>query len=607
MIHRIRTAAAAWRADRRGGVAAIFGITFIPIMIVSGAAIDYSRAAAQWSNLQQATDATALWAAHTYLTASSTSATLKQYAQDYISGLMNGATVNAVTLTQNTTQVCVSSSFTVPAIFMRIARINSLPVSTIACSQVGHTYEVALALDNSGSMQESAGSQSKIQALQAAAKQLVGILIPSGTTAPQVGISVVPFTTLVNVAGSVDMTASNPSVPSFVDTAGASSIHWQNFHRPTGGNTWTPTSKLDLFKGMSTPWAGCVEELPPPYSATDQAPSSAADAKFVPYLAPDEPGDYDNTGSGYECFPNGNCQNSYIFGNSYLSDNGSGTTIGVCGNSTAYATADNATNGSGSAANVYPGAGATMVCKYKNTTPRQFVNPYYGSLLDATVGPNWLCNAQQLTPLTTSTSTLNGAINSMTAQGSTNLAAGFMWAWRTISPTVNPFPTSSTALIGPQNPKSYGYGPPPNTKVIILMTDGTNTWLNQPYSPWQSDYENFGYYVNNRMGAYLTPPSSIPGATTCTGGSTTNANNARCLMDNMTLDACNNAKNTHVIVYTIGFSVPSDPIDAEGQRILQTCATAPYSSHYFLASDSTGIQTAFQQIAASILSLRLSQ
>ena len=588
--------------DRRAGVAIIFGLSLIPLTLVTGTAIDYSRAATQWSNLQQATDATALSAAHTYLSATSTAAALKTYSQNYISGLMNGATVTNVTLSQVNTQVCVYTSFTVPTVFLKIAGIATMPTSTTACSQVGHTYEVAVALDNSGSMQESAGGQSKIQAVQAAAKNLVSILIPSGSTAPQVAISLVPFTTAVNVGTSRTAT--------FLDTTGSSSIHWQNFHRPTGSGLWTPVSKFDLFDAMTnTSWGGCVEELPPPYTATDQSPAVAADAKFVPYFAPDDPGGL-STSNGYECYPSGgNCPPNavppYIFLNSYLNDNGSSTTIGACGTSSAYASADNLTTGTGSAANTYPTAGETMVCKYKGSSASQQVNPYLGSILAATIGPNWLCNAQQLTPLNTSATTLNTAIGSMTAQGSTNLLAGFMWAWRTLSPVVNAFPTLSVAAVGPQNPKSYNYGPPPNTKIIILMTDGTNSWLGNPYSPYGSDYEGFGYLVNNRLAPYLSP-SGIPGSSTCSG-TTTNSGNSRCVMDNATLDACRNAKNAGVIVYTIGFSIPSDPIDSDGQNLLQTCATAPASSHYFQATDSTSINTAFQQIAASILSLRLSQ
>ena len=401
MAQLFRLLAAKLRGDRRGSVAVTFGLSFIPVALITGAAIDYSRSSTQWSNLQQATDATALSAAHTFLSSSSTSATLKTYAQSYISGLMNGATVTSVSLALTNTQICVYTSYNVPTVFMKIANINNIPVSTSACSQVAGTAEVALALDNSGSMSESAGNQSKIQALQAAALQLVSTLIPSGTPAPQAPISIDPFTSMVNVGTS--------TTAPFLDTAGASSIHWQNFHRPTGSGLYTPTSKFDLFTTTSTTWAGCVEERPVPYTTTDTAASaSTPDTMFVPYFAPDEPGPVDNS-SGYACYPTGsnNCDRTvppYIFSNSYIADSGASSS-GNCAQ--ANDNADTVTTYSGDGqTNVYPGSGITEVCKYKNTSISSKAS-YFG----IATGPNYMCASQQLTPLTTSTSVLNSAIN----------------------------------------------------------------------------------------------------------------------------------------------------------------------------------------------------
>ena len=477
---------------------------------------------------------------------------------------------------------------------MKIAHINNVPVGASACSQVGSTYEVALALDNSGSMAESAGGQSKIQALQSAATQLVGMLIPSGSTNPQTAISIVPFTSMVNVGSS--------TAALFLDRAGASSIHWQNFNRPTG-TSFYPTSKFDLLNAMTNAsWGGCVEERPYPYTTTDTAASSSVpDSMFVPYFAPDDPGGLDNS-SGYACYPTGNsnCGRTvppYILYNSYISDNGSSTTAGVCSTSSAYSNADNAAN-SGGQANVYPGSGMSMVCKYKGTAVSSTT-----SAVGVPSGPNLLCTSQQLTPLTTNSTTLNSAVSNLRAYGSTNLSAGFMWAWRTISPVVNPFPTISVAAVGPQNPKAYGYGPPPNTKIIILMTDGTNSWTAAPYSPWGSLYEGLGYYVNGRINNYLSSSIS-PGGQTC-GGSSTTASSYRCQMDNLTLEACTKAKAAGVVVYTVGFSVSSDPIDSAGVSLLTNCATKP--SYYYPATDNTALITAFQSIASAIQNLRISQ
>lgn len=130
------------------------------------------------------------------------------------------------------------------------------------------------------------------------------------------------------------------------------------------------------------------------------------------------------------------------------------------------------------------------------------------------------------------------------------------------------------------------------------MTDGVNSWTNNPYSPMLSTYEAFGYYVNNRIASYGD----------CNNASYTLATTAstyRCQMDNVTLEACANAKTAGVTIYTVGFSTRTSPIDAQGLKLLKSCAST--TADFFQASDSNGIVTAFQQIAENIQGLRLTQ
>ena len=102
---------------------------------------------------------------------------------------------------------------------------------------------------------------------------------------PRATFSIVPFSSAVKI-GSQYQTAS------FMDTAGKSSIHWQNFAMPTAAGSALPKSKFDLIAGMSTTakpvtWAGCVEERPDPYMTTDTAadstvPRHAVRSLFLP-------------------------------------------------------------------------------------------------------------------------------------------------------------------------------------------------------------------------------------------------------------------------------------------------------------------------------------
>ena len=677
--------------ERRGQVALTFGLAALPALIMIGSAIDYSRAVQQRSNLQQATDATVLAIAHSYLTQTATCSSLYGPTQTYLTGTMatptpasqNGASITAacasggaatitgttgtatlqsIVITQNNSQMCIKTTMVVPTAMMTIVHINTMTVGAYACSQVGGTYEVALVMDNSYSMFDSAGSGSKMQAAQAAATSLVQTLIPAGTTAPNAAIALVPFNALVNVGTTVG--TSTP--PAFMDTSGSSSLNWINpktaaketpraaMYAPNWVTGRNP-SKFDLFAalkrsdGTSVAWSGCVEERPNNtasvqgndtnnYMTTDVA-ASTGDSLFLPYFAPDDPTGINNYFYGpnylnFSCETYNNatqCPNPYYstFLNSYIADNGAQ----VGGQCTSTDVNNDKTYTGTTTATTFPGAGMTMACRYykgANTNISPSTNQGAVQWIGLNVSPNGNCTTPAITPLTTNQTTLTNAIAAMSPTGATNLGTGFMWGWRTISGLTTPFfPVAGTnvttvAPIGPKNPVPYTYkGPPSNSKVIILMTDGENSW--SPFinsdtnnfnvtSPYVSAYETFGFMSQNRLQNYSTTCSMNSSALTgsgfvSNGATTTNANGSwgayRCQMDNMLLEACTNAKNAGITVYTVAFATTSDPISAEGQAVLQNCATS--SANYFPASNSTEIVTAFQQIAASITNLRISQ
>lgn len=131
------------------------------------------------------------------------------------------------------------------------------------------------------------------------------------------------------------------------------------------------------------------------------------------------------------------------------------------------------------------------------------------------------------------------------------------------------------------------------------MTDGTNSWATNPYAPYNGSMYFPAGYFQNADGS--TPNPHLPSGNQNVSD-TTSARNA---LDALTAQACTNAKNVYVSVYTIGFSVPSDPIDSAGQTLLQNCASNP--SQFFVANTSDDLIAAFKQIAASIGALRLTQ
>jgi hypothetical protein len=338
-----------------------------------------------------------------------------------------------------------------------------------------------------------------------------------------------------------------------MDTGGASSIHWnnRNLDKATALSTAPVTSRFDLFTQLGIGWAGCTETRPGTYGTSDDAATSATpDSLFVPMFAPDEPG----IATATDYYPNISPPPVYKYHNSYLTEDQ---------DNPYYPANSLCPSGKNAPPQSDYVARHKMLCKYKSP-PK--IDTSYGR------GPNRGCNAQPLLRLTANSTTLKTAIDGMVADGSTNLLEGFMWGWRTLSPNA-PFADGR------------GYSTPNNRKVIILLTDGMNSWGSLS-NPSGSEYSSFGYYNDNRLGTGITTVAE-----------------ARTRMDARTLDACTNAKAQGIRVYTVGFSVSTDPIDAAGLALLQNCATS--TSMAYVANNSAEIVAVFEDIARNVTSMRI--
>ncbi|MDE2362710.1 MAG: hypothetical protein KGM42_08520 [Hyphomicrobiales bacterium] len=341
--------------DRRASMTTTFALSLVPVMGAVGASIDYYRYVSSGSNLQAIADEAVL-AAQSQKTPPSTSAALQTFITGQITD--SAVSISSATYTSSNGMMCTTLTKSVPTIVMQAVGIRTMSSSATACSEMVSTgsgsstpttYEIALALDNTGSMstQDSAGT-SKIANEIYYAKQFVNNVFTNDTG--NVKVSVVPFTTAVNV-GTSNNTAS------WIDTTGKSSIHWENFPKiGTGGSTWQQSgeaaisSRFDLFTQVGQSWGGCVEERPgSAYTLTDAAPDATKpDSLYVPMFAPDEA---DSAKSG----------NSY---NSYISDSG-----GTCSSGDAYSTLDggatvNSVKGQFADATSFFGDGQSKFCKY---------------------------------------------------------------------------------------------------------------------------------------------------------------------------------------------------------------------------------------------------
>src|SRR5947209_2281371 len=299
--------------DRSGQAAITFALAAVPILAGTGVAIDFSRIATKHTSLQQATDSAALAIAQA-ATPTTTNTNVLAQAQNYITTNYNNktATITTATISSDHTSVCLTAQDTVQLGIMSMFSINSKTVTASTCTGVAGgaaTYEIALVLDNSGTMNEAVSGSSKIAALRTAGNNFVNTMF-SGNFAGKVKMSIVPFSGAVAVSS----TDTTNGTASWIDTQGKSSWHWKNF---TGHTTAGFTSRFDIFNKLkavhsSWAWAGCFETQPYPQNVNDVIPSATTpDSLYVPYLAPDEV-DPKKTCTGSYCSTTQAYQNDYI-------------------------------------------------------------------------------------------------------------------------------------------------------------------------------------------------------------------------------------------------------------------------------------------------------
>jgi Flp pilus assembly protein TadG len=369
------TAAGGWTfasfcRDDSGSVAAVFAAALIPLLGLSGFALDYARASLGKAQLQAAVDAAGLAVAH--LPRNTPVAEVEKKAQEWVNTNLAGKSLGPVTVKAQKvgTSIVFTASTTVDLTLLKILREG--PVEVAAGNEVSWDLgkvEIALVLDNTGSMVQN-GSP-KLANLKTAAKSLIDQLEDAATDPKQVKVGVVPFSMTVKV-GSEYQTAS------WMDTTGASPINKEIF--------WNANpNRFTLLQNMGVTWGGCIEVRPSPHDVQESPPDAATPATlYVPFFAPDEP-------------------DSSSYFNNYLPDE-------VSSSSTWQKKQG-------------------WVDKY-DQAPISGTNYWTGYKY----GPNAGCSLVPLLRLTSDMSTVRAKIDSMTAVGETNIPVGLIWGWHMLSP-----------------------------------------------------------------------------------------------------------------------------------------------------------------------------
>ena len=192
-----------FKYDNQGTVAVITGITLIPMMLCAGIAVDYSRIAHTKGLVDDALDAAVLMAGQSLSEGRTVNAQFQDEFEAFFLANINGRTkllnsVNIVSFDANpsTGEISAVAHSSIAMTFMRIIGKEKIDIrSETEAMFSSKKVELAMMLDVTGSM----GREGKLAALKVAATDAVNILLPTPSINNKMRISLVPYSSSVNV------------------------------------------------------------------------------------------------------------------------------------------------------------------------------------------------------------------------------------------------------------------------------------------------------------------------------------------------------------------------------------------------------------------------
>ncbi len=595
-------------SSARGAVVPTFAVILPVLLLLMGLLVDTGRLYAVRNKAQNAADAALLGASASQSTVEYEAEFNKIFYANYPAGYM-GSTVRNLQVHRNpdTQALSVDMDVRVPAIVMGM-------VSRLADPQhpqgvIGETTihigagasglgpgtpftEVAMALDNSGSMAQAATAGSgttKMDALKTAASSMVDILF-DGADPERLHVSLVPYDMVVNIGpGRAHWLSNTPSGP---PTFAPGDFPWtpvnekEQYFLPTTRtprDTYSAIVAAKTARGLANVGyaAGRQNLLCGGYFNVVHAPALPAGSKTVCVTTT-------CTGTERRCTNNvetgvQTCQDVAIgctctqtethstpatpdnyygawhWGICYdnAKDDVSDTPPGVIDATLFTLPYETAYVGYNAGAGKWIASNATTIGNYTTANPTDVLPTFPGLNWTAT----WSYAGPQVPPIDYRTwpdglsntpivfasndlSVLHSTISNMAPAGVTRVNIGLMWGWFTLSPNWK-------GVWDPAKPNFPGDPADQGTvKYLILMTDGKNT-------------------------------------VDATGD------------NEKTRRLCSRIKGQGIHVYTVGFGQNGE-ID---QDLLRSCANVPQD--YFYAPDEETLNSAFRQIADQINAERL--
>jgi Flp pilus assembly protein TadG len=639
--------------DERGSYALMTAAAIVPIMGALALAVDYTEMSKQRQETLNALDAAGVATAR-IIAAGATDEDAKAYAKSFFEANLGSVepvnTILTVVLPKNnvggggTLKLSAALKYK-PYFFPTFASLigkataDSDKLDFAASSEIRlkNSLEVALVLDNSGSMTETGKGSNKVRfdLLKDASKELVETLAKQAGQLQQVNkpvqFALVPFAASVNVGA-------DKATATWMDQDGISPVHHENFD----WSTFTASDKTVQLAGgvyykKGTGWGAQADQKVTRFTMF-------ADMKRITGSHQEQTGTTTQQQCGWSNWK-WVCTNVVVPVYTTVTDYGPYASWTGCVESRPDPyNKDDTTPSTSTPATLFvpmfapdePGdKWATSSDQYPDDygaynnwwndgtedssgANRQKYMPKYfdvapqgtaAAAASGQTGPNGSCTTKAITPLTDVSNTtgkdaIKAAIDAMVADGATNVPEGMAWGWRAISHSA-PF-TEGRA----ESEKG-------NDKVLIVLTDGANTYYT-PQSLGANDpagnksiYSNFGYAGKTTSGYSTT---RIFQDTTVTKTDYSNSNYTKAMNQHFE-ELCTNAKGSGLIVMTVALDLDINNTTEKGQiDALKACA----SESRFRKNPSTGapeknfwnttggdLSTTFKAIADELSNLRI--
>lgn len=582
--------------NESGNIAIMFGAASIPLLLIMGGAVDFTRHNRYKVDLANAVDAGALALARNAETFSEeckkvgeTCPQAGKFVSDYIAAMFTphkDFKLGTVSVARSTNGFSISASGDMHASFLPLGRLiggkgqDTLAVDVRAgVARDMSRLELALVFDNTGSMAlTDTGSGSRMDGLKFAANALLDELMPEGSKATDdLKIAVVPFEGTVNILndsfkwdwidkGQYEEWSVTTGKNKKTETT--TYRQWYGRSKYNGINVESIRDKANkkrqpshfwLYELLKVKWAGCVEMrqeyrdaqtgVTTPYDILDVPPDqNKPETLFVQSFWPDEPDRPDSE----------SVQSHNHYTNNYLEDDVDGEDDD--------GDEDNDT---------FPARQAQFSKYQKNHSWRTDAEFPYAS------GPNHGC-PRPIVPLTSSRTTVKGTIDAMEPFGAmgTFIPNGLVWGWHVLS-AGEPFTEGVQ-----RGSKNYGK----TIKAVVLLSDGENsaTVTSDKDNHNKSLYSGYNYYSAGRLG---TSPDN------------TASDGPNAKLNGKTAALCSNVKGDNIRVYTITFGA----IPESTKSLMRDCAsTSDNEKLFFHAPSNDALAAVFKEIGADLKNLHLS-